>query len=86
MEPGATIPINPTLGKVDNGGSVPLCHLFMEISLGNVLSEVGSDIFPSMQDDHLDQSEGTKMRVLLQDSMLRSKSGEVGCRDEPGID
>ena len=58
----------------------------IETSLGNLLSEVGSEMFPSANNDHLDQSELTKRRVFLQDIVLRVKGGEVRCRGEPGID
>jgi hypothetical protein len=90
MEPGAMIPINSTLDlcrKVDIEGSVAFqCTICIETSLGNVLSEFSSEMFPSTQNDHLDQSELTKMRAFLQDIVLRVKGGEVCCRSELGID
>ena len=63
---------------------VPVRHLFIETSLGEVLHEVGSETFPWMQDDGLENFELTKTRALLEDIALRVKSGEVWS-DAPSI-
>ena len=77
------------LGLVQKGRrwgkcGVPVRHLFIETSLGEVLHEVGSETFPWMQDDGLENFELTKTRALLQDIALRVKSGEVWS-DAPSI-
>ena len=58
------------LGPVQKGRrwgkcGVPVCRLFIETSLGEMLHEVGSENFPWMQVDGLKQFEMTKTRALL---------------------
>ena len=50
-------------------------HLFIETSLREVLHEVGSEMFPWIQEDGLEQFKMTKTRALLQDIALRVKGG-----------